>query len=373
MQSNCSELASLADTCPEFPVGLKNGAGARMGSVIYAGLGSAGTQWYALDLAAHPRAWRRLADFPGGPREQSGCAVVGGKLYVFGGAGQIPGSGGTPDTVIHCDVHEFDPAANRWRELNARSPRSVLGAACVSAGARVLFFGGVNKTVFETLFRDLKAAGSDAERRREIEVAYFSQRPEDYRFADDVLCYEPAESTWRSLGKLPLPAVVGAAVAFDGSQATLIHGELKPGLRSRAVNHVEVAGEILASRAAPDIVAPPGESVQEGLAGAFAGYSNGALLAAGGANFPGAWEQYGQGRTYAHQGLQKTWRDVIYALVDGRWEVAGQLPQGRAYGLSIPLDDSVLLLGGEGRGGEALRCIDRLRWDGRKAHVTPLD
>ena len=109
------------------------------------------------------------------------------------------------------------------------------------------------------------------------------------------------------------------------------------------------------------------------MARAFAGYSNGALLVAGGADFRGAWGHYGQGQNYAHHGLKKAWRDVIYALVEGRWEVAGRLPEGRTYGLSIQLDDSVLLVGGESRGGEAGQRVKRLSWNGREAFVENID
>ena len=55
---------------------------------------------------------------------------------------------------------------------------------------------------------------------------------------------------------------------------------------------------------------------KEGFAGSFAGVSNGALIVAGGANFPDKkpWEGGG-----------KVWYDTVFVLQrpDGEWNVAG--------------------------------------------------
>jgi len=357
-----SEVLFEISQYPDFPVPFKNGTGARIGHVIYAGLGSAGTLWFSLDLSCADATWQSLADFPGDTRDQSVAIVDEGKLFVFGGAGSVRCSDGTTDTVIFCDGHCFEPAVDRWQKLDTFSPRSLLGSSAVVANGRALFFGGVNQAVFETYFRDLKSAGADAQRKTTIDTAYLCMRPESYQFSNEVLSYSPAANTWQSLGTLPFPPTVGAAVAFDGEHVTLINGELKPGLRSYGVNQIETVSDTLRSRVVPDLVAPEGELQQEGLAGAFAGYSCGVLLAAGGANFPGAWNQYRQRQHYAHRGLKKIWRDEVYALVDGEWRVAGRLPEGRAYGLSLQLDDGVLLVGGESDGGRAVMDVCLLRW-----------
>ncbi|HCN76145.1 MAG TPA: galactose oxidase, partial [Verrucomicrobiales bacterium] len=68
----------------------------------------------------------------------------------------------------------------------------------------------------------------------------------------------------------------------------------------------------------------------EGFAGSFAGVSGGALLVAGGANFPDAppW-----------RGGTKTWYDGIFALdrPDGAWRGAGRLPRPHGYGVSLSI------------------------------------
>src|SRR3954453_19621561 len=57
----------------------------------------------------------------------------------------------------------------------------------------------------------------------------------------------------------------------------------------------------------------------EGFAGSFAGVSNGALLVAGGTNFPGKkpWE-----------GGAKAWYETVFVLENpnAQWKVAGKLP-----------------------------------------------
>lgn len=78
---------------------------------------------------------------------------------------------------------------------------------------------------------------------------------------------------------------------------------------------------------------------KEGFAGMFAGVSNGALLAAGGANFPDKkpWE-----------GGTKSWYDSVFVLEkpEAKWRIAGKLPRACGYGVSITLDDGVLCIGG---------------------------
>ncbi len=78
---------------------------------------------------------------------------------------------------------------------------------------------------------------------------------------------------------------------------------------------------------------------RHGFAGAFAGVSNGALIVAGGANFPDrpVWE-----------GGRKFWSDKIFVLEkpDGEWQSGGALPIPLGYGVSITTDKGLLCIGG---------------------------
>jgi N-acetylneuraminate epimerase len=77
----------------------------------------------------------------------------------------------------------------------------------------------------------------------------------------------------------------------------------------------------------------------EGFAGAFAGMSGGALIVAGGANFPDKkpWE-----------GGTKVWYDAVYVLEGHRaeWRLAGKLPRPLGYGVSVTHDGGVVCVGG---------------------------
>ena len=76
-----------------------------------------------------------------------------------------------------------------------------------------------------------------------------------------------------------------------------------------------------------------------GFAGPFVGSHNGALLVAGGANFPDKlpWE-----------GGTKVWYDTVFVLekADGTWKKAGKLPRPLGYGVSLTSKDGVLCIGG---------------------------
>jgi len=77
-----------------------------------------------------------------------------------------------------------------------------------------------------------------------------------------------------------------------------------------------------------------------GFAGSYAGVSNGALLAGGGANFPDGIGPWGN--------TKKTWYDQIYVLEtpEGAWREAGKLVRPMGYGVSVTWNDRVICLGG---------------------------
>ncbi|MHC4503778.1 MAG: sodium:solute symporter family transporter, partial [Planctomycetota bacterium] len=106
---------------------------------------------------------------------------------------------------------------------------------------------------------------------------------------------------------------------------------------------------------------------QIGLAGPFAGISGGALIVAGGANFPEGppWE-----------GGKKVWWDDVFVLPgtdDGprAWltDKAWKLPRPLAYGVSISTDEGIVCIGG----CDAERCYADaflLAWDPKARKIT---
>jgi N-acetylneuraminate epimerase len=101
-----------------------------------------------------------------------------------------------------------------------------------------------------------------------------------------------------------------------------------------------------------------------GFAGTFAGVSGGALIVAGGTNFPDKkpWE-----------GGTKLWYDDVYVLTkpDGEWRKAGKLPKANGYGVSITTGAGMVMIGG-GNATEHFRDVVLLQWNGKMVHVSPL-
>ena len=91
-----------------------------------------------------------------------------------------------------------------------------------------------------------------------------------------------------------------------------------------------------------------------GFAGPFAGTSGGALIVAGGANFPDKmpWE-----------GGRKVWYDTAFVLdrTNGQWRSALKLPRPLGYGVSVTTPDGVLCIGGSDA-TQHVRDVFLLRW-----------
>lgn len=103
---------------------------------------------------------------------------------------------------------------------------------------------------------------------------------------------------------------------------------------------------------------------REGFAGSFAGVSGGALIVAGGANFPDKrpWE-----------GGTKLWYDSVFVLEkpDGAWKLAGKLPRPLGYGVSVTTKDGIVCIGGSSAQGHHADVFV-LNWHNGKLATTPL-
>lgn len=103
---------------------------------------------------------------------------------------------------------------------------------------------------------------------------------------------------------------------------------------------------------------------KHGFAGVFAGVSRGALIVAGGANFPNqpVWEGGG-----------KHWYDKIFVLEkpDSEWKTGFTLPRALAYGVSITTDKGLLCIGGADT-DKHYTDVFLLEWIERKIKRTAL-
>jgi N-acetylneuraminic acid mutarotase len=102
----------------------------------------------------------------------------------------------------------------------------------------------------------------------------------------------------------------------------------------------------------------------EGFAGMYAGVSHGALIVAGGANFP---------RKKPWEGGTKVWYDTVYVLEKptARWKVAGKLPRPLGYGVSVTHSNAVICVGGSDHDRHYANVF-RLEWSGGKLKTTQL-
>ncbi len=305
-----ASFAANASVLPETPVPFKSGTGAIDNDTVYIGLGSAGTAWYKLDTQAKDKKWTALAAFPGGPRDQATSAFIDGNLYVFGGIGK--NSEGL--TQVFNDVHKYNPKTNSWVKLMSHAPMGMAGHVTFVHNGKAYVTGGVNQNIFNGYFEDLNEAGKDSTAIDKINAHYFDKKAEDYFFNKFLLSFDPSTQQWSYAGESPWYGTAGAAV----------------------VNK-------LAPVSSPD-----------GVAGGFAGISNDSLIFAGGAGFKGSRENYQNGKNYAHEGLKKSYSTDIHLWHNGKWDKSGELSQGRAYGVSLPWNNSLLIIGGETAGGKAV-------------------
>jgi N-acetylneuraminic acid mutarotase len=171
-----------------MPVGLHHIALAEIGGKIYV-LGGFSkpekgpTAWVPMDTAFEydPRAdsWKPLAPLPK-KRGAAAAAVVGGKIYLIGGAGTHPGS---KETSLHParphrslgDNDVYDPATNTWTVRNPM-PTARNHAAIGAVNDKIYVIGGRIGAAFIT-----RASNTDI-----VEV------------------YDPATDQWGDL-KAPMP------------------------------------------------------------------------------------------------------------------------------------------------------------------------
>ena len=104
-----------------------------------------------------------------------------------------------------------------------------------------------------------------------------------------------------------------------------------------------------------DILSPIPDSV--GFAGSFAGVSHGALIVAGGANFPDGGAPW--------TGSVKKWTDKIFVLETpgSEWKTVSSLPDSLGYGGSVSYNNELILIGGSNENGHSTAVI-ALQWQG---------
>ena len=221
------------ETLSHLPVGIDNAAAATDGKFIYlvGGQTDGVPQMTIYRTTADATAWstwEAFATLPGQARLQP-CAVVQSNgldmgLYVFGG--YDPETGKVAD-----EVQVLNLKTNVWKAMPGS--RATVGMAAVKSGySHVLFFGGVNKTIFEKAVRG--EFGDD----------YLKHPAPWYQFNPDILVYHTITDSWHAIPGSSLLARAGAGLIEKGGSYILTDGESKPGIRVTEIMKVKFNHEV---------------------------------------------------------------------------------------------------------------------------------
>ncbi len=222
---------------PALPQPIDNSAGAILDRTLYVvGGNQAGAPCnalYSLNLDSLDKGWQRLADFPESPRTQAVAAAItlesGEKgLAIWGG---FAGAHGDRPATLSVDGWQYTPSTQTWCHLPA--PISACGdtlslgggSAVAITDSTVLCMGGVNKDIFLNALRN---PAPD----------YLTHPAEWYRFNTRLMLYNARQQSWSEIATLPESARAGATSLFDTIGYLIIHGELKPGIRTPSISRI---------------------------------------------------------------------------------------------------------------------------------------
>lgn len=245
--------------------------------------------------------------------EELTAAVVGGKVYYFGAWGGI-GPGGLYGNFNL--VQEFDPLLNTWT-AKAPKPTPVSGAPCAAYhDGEIFVFGG--------------------------EFTYLDAQDQSHQTWYKVVeAYNPATDTWRVVGNMP-KMLAGAAVSVVGDKAYVIGGFVNARTPSSTVLTYDFT---------------TGKWTSKGLA---------KLPVARGFAYSSAAPTL-DGRIYLAGGFTgdknlgwATSRVDIYDTVSNTWSAGPSLPHPLQDNLSVIVDRTLYVIGGDSFADEPDRALDEV-------------
>lgn len=201
---------------PALPDPIANTSGALIGDVIYIAGGTeradakdAEKNFWALDLAAKNKLWKKLEPWPGPARMLAVAGGLNGKFYLFSGAELKDGL-----RNYLKDAYQYTPQTG-WKRI-ADLPSAVTAAPspAYSTKSGLQIFGG----------DDGKAAADAA--------ALKEKHP---GFSRQVLNYDPSSDTWSITDQIPGPAPVTTTLTLWEGNVVIPGGEIRPAVRSPKV------------------------------------------------------------------------------------------------------------------------------------------
>ena len=354
---------------PDLPTGIKNGVSAQVGNTLFVGLGSTQKEFFSLDLNNLSKGWKKQADFIGPARDGSTATAIGDSIYVFGGSGKANKEDQSP--IVFNTIYRYQTKMNKWEQINSNSPVGLLGASSYSPNQKeIIFFGGYNKAYFDEYLASVTSIdkSKNPNKWKHVVDDYMGMEPQDYQWNKNVISFNPSTQSWENLGEnINLPNC-GAAIVSKNETAVLVSGEIKPGLRTAQVKKFQFGSPSPWTQLS-ELPSPKGQNLQEGVAGAYAGLSNNAMIVFGGANFHGAQKEFKNGKMYAHDGLSKSYNPQIYVYQNKDWKQVNDFPKRLAYGSSFSLKDGLLVVGGEDQTQTAIDKVYLLKWNGKNVDI----
>ena len=227
---------AVMESMPSLPVAIDNMAGTLLDHVIYIVGGNVNgvpsSAVYSLDLENLAEGWKEEVSVPGNPRVQPVCAAQGGKLYVWGG---FSTAGEGREATLSVDGYAYTPSTKEWKQVatpvdESGTAVSLGGGVALPMGEDAVFCsGGVNKDIFLQALQGIHKGKE-----------YLSRPVEWYQFNRKLLKYDTKEDKWTVLGDYEQGARAGAAMVSDGSSYYIINGELKPGIRTKDINRINL-------------------------------------------------------------------------------------------------------------------------------------
>ncbi len=222
---------------PALPQPIDNAAGTIIDRTIYV-VGGHQTEipsnsLYALNLNNLDKGWERLPDFPGPARTQAVVATItneSGEKCVALWSG-FAGAHDVQPASLSVDGWQYSPSAQTWSPLpapiSAKGDTLSLGGGTAIAltDSTILCTGGVHKDIFLNALRN---PAPD----------YLTHPAEWYQFNNRLMLYNARQQRWSEIATLPESARAGAATVFDTIGYLIIHGELKPGIRTPSITRI---------------------------------------------------------------------------------------------------------------------------------------
>lgn len=199
---------------------------------------------YRLRLGAPGAAWERITPYPGGPRALVQAAVVGGKVYVFGGSVTDPEMrsifvelqskygirvpyNGVPNFR---DAYRYDADRDHWTPLR-RTPFPIIAGSAVPIDDNHILLMGSSDCPTYRVGKSKSNPG--------IKIKHGESSSLWRGYGDRILCYHIDKDSYSHVGVMPY-GVATTPWVFDGRRLYGFGGEPAHGFNANTENVLQI-------------------------------------------------------------------------------------------------------------------------------------